>query len=123
MGYGREDVRLETEIEINVSTVYDEDGILLPAVSEMKMYITNMSATGIALRCDREFKEKTSFYFELELNEQVIKLMPIIVRKTKGKGKEWIYGCKLMHLDPNEEQIIRKYIFDSEISKRKIRRP
>ena len=120
MGHSREDVRLDTELEIIVHTVYDEDGIMIPAIQDIHMKVLNISATGISLSAEREFKEGMSFYIELELDGSKIKIMPVILRRIKGKGKEWIYGCRLVNNEPYEEQIIRKYIFNAEINKRKV---
>lgn len=121
MSFGREDVRLETDMDVVISTVYDEDGILVPAVQEIHMTMTNLSATGISLKSEKEFNQKQSFLLTLELNSEKINLMPVIVRKTKD-GKTFSYGCKLMHLDSKEEQAIRNYIFNSQLNKRRFKK-
>lgn len=121
MSTKREDVRLDEEMEVIAHNVYNEDGVIIPSLQDFKLKIRNLSATGVAIICNREFKEKSSFFIELELGGEVLRLVPIIVRKTKSAGKEWVYGCKFMHLEVNEERIIRKYIFENELKRRKMR--
>lgn len=121
MSVKREDVRLDAELEVIARSVYDEDGVIMPALQDLKLKIRNLSATGVAIISNREFKEKSSFFIELELGNETLNLVPVIVRKNKGTGKEWVYGCKFMHLEADEERIIRKYIFESELKRRKMR--
>lgn len=116
----REDVRLDEEITVIAHSAYNEEGLIIPCLHEFELKVRNLSATGAAIISTREFTEKSSFLIEMELGGEIIKLVPLIVRKTKGQGKEWIYGCKFMHLNPNEERIIRKYIFDNELKRRKM---
>lgn len=118
MSYGREDVRLDLDMHVTITTVFNDDGVMIPAMQEIKMLLTNLSATGIMLESDRDFKERSSFMLELELGDEKINLMPVIVRKIKD-GKTFKYGCKLMHLDPHEEQIIRNFIFKTQLNKRR----
>lgn len=122
MAFTREDVRLETYLEGEITSHYDENGVLLPEMLNLPAVISNISATGMSIECEREFEQKESFCINVELGGKEMRFVPVIMRKEKIEGEKFRYGCKFIHLDEKEEEAIRKYIFEVQLEIRRKRR-
>lgn len=116
----REDIRIDDELEVTIQTVFEPTGAMVKAIYNIPMIVSNISASGLLLETERDFEMGTSFKFELPIEEKIVDVIVVIVRKQLNeKTQKYIYGCKFEHLELISEQTIRRYVFNKELAKRR----
>lgn len=86
----------------------------------MKGRILNINLGGVLLKCDDGLVPGQEIYLnmldgELELRTKILR------RQLDANGKFVGYGCQFQDVEPHEEEIIAKFIFQCQVEERKRR--
>lgn len=86
----------------------------------------NISVGGIGLESSVQMKENQvfSFLFENELGSARLKACILWSKQEQNEYGTplWLYGCRFFDMTDNEEALVRKFVFQQQLKKRKTRR-
>lgn len=113
--------RLEMRVDVDFSAdVYEliisDKPIVLPTVIRMK--VINLSVSGILLFSELEMPVGVHFGTILKFDNNNIYVACQSVRK-ECRDSGFYYGCMLLGVSLNDQQVIRQYIFKQEIQQRR----
>lgn len=116
----REEVRIDVEVPVQVKKMTIK-GNIMDLDKPILMHTRNISACGVLLNAELDMPLDVEFHFCLKLSEDSAEIHVVakIVRKEELKDNEgYNYGCSIVLAKTNDVNIIRKYIFRSQIDKR-----
>lgn len=113
----RQDCRVPVTLDLDVNKIIFDDKVLdLPKPLQIK--IENISCSGILMSTCLDLPQNTCFCLKFNLKNNKIDVVVEIIRKFY-EGDKFNYGCRILGLAPNEQQIFRQFIFEEQVKLRK----
>lgn len=114
----RRDLKVRVSLPVTLETA-DAAGKVIRVAASVK----NISVGGVGLESSVCLEEKQIFFFTFETPLGSARLKASILwRKELANGygtSVWQYGCRFFDMAGNEEALVRKFVFQEQLKKRK----
>ena len=111
----RGDLRIYVDFDAYI-IVPANDGSGKSSFYKFPVHINNISAGGIGFVSEKNIDKELVCSFAFSHNKFPIVIDFKILRKIKNADDKYEYGCSFVGIDSAEEQIIREWVFDRQLS-------
>lgn len=115
----RDDIRVDVDTEIKVAKI-------MVGITDLKnscmLKVINVSAGGVRFFSKLSFPTDTIFHFNLSLTDGM--LIPVVAKVVRKEAVEngLAYGCKFIEIEDTDKDILRRFIFKTQIEQHRFKK-
>jgi hypothetical protein len=114
----RSDVRVELHLDLMIQSIFTQDDLLVTLDEPFIIHIKDLSVGGLFILCEKDIPHQHKLILELPIYNTILFCTAQIMRKIPCENG-FSYACNLLDLDESHRILIRKFIFEEQVTRKR----